>query len=452
MLRGVRALLQRNPGLARATLAAGLLTSALSVGGPLLLAGLRARLWGLRMSRNGARLNIATLLASLAFGGAFGRLTDFISLHRAMGLVGLLNFLPWYLLLALGPTDRGLWAHSAAIVLSGVTCMSPSGCPMIYAFAQEVLLPEDRAVGMGFAAAGTLAVALLAALLGSAVAARFPGEALPVSAYIALLSLGFFAALRGVKLQGRAGEGDAEAGKQAEAGEAAEKAEAAVSSESAGSGVENSGGKVALLAWRYAPLRNLCLTAALISLPEMALADVVTQFVYSTLHLTTAAEQQRAGVLTDTCGRLSLVPAYLLLGWLSKRCGALRALRGAIPLASLLLALPAALVFCKAMWFLPVLGVALNLAGVVFTPLHVVVAEVAPLGRVGECMASVGVAKQAGSMGANLLVAFLTPWLRREVTPWPEPFYFPVAGAVCLCACAFAAAVRLPGKPGEASS
>lgn len=480
MLGEAVALLRRCPDLAKAILAAGLLVSALSVGGPLVLNEVKSDVWGVRMTTNSARLNVVTGIVSIVFGGIFGRLTDRMSKRKGMALVGLVNFLPWYALLTLGANQVGLNAYCMAVVCSGITCMTPTGCPMIFAFANEVMDPKDQEVGFGIAFAGAFVIALFSSLGGMVVAKFFPGEAMPILLYIAFLSLSFFLVLPTIKLRvpepevplldevfcgvddAAASDGSEDNYDPAEANKPRiynlpEQDPKEVVSESAESSDSEFGHKRAAvcsllasmrLSWEYAPLRNLCLTTALLCLPEVGLGDVTNQFIYSTLNLESARKQQQASQLNDYPGLLSTLPAYLLMGRLSKSCGALRLLKLMIPVAALLQVLPIALVQFKAMWFVPILGISMKLSGVIFTPLQIVNAQIAPEGRVGECMASVGVAKQAASVASNLLVSSITPWLRERIAR-PEPFYFPVAGIICLLAYIPAVFIRIPSKPSD---
>lgn len=487
------ALLRRCPDLAKAILTAGLLVATLSTGGPLVLAEIKSDVWGTHMSAYSARLYMATGVVSMLFGGAFGRLTDRMERRMGFAIVGLLNFMPWYCILILGANEHGLYGYCVSLLFSGITCMTPTGCPMIFAFANDVIPAADREVAFGIAYTGAMIIALICSLIGVAVARMFPGEAVPVLAYIVFLSISFFITLTTIKLRVKepeipdldlvfCGAGDFSDLEDSDNSDLDGNVPRIVGStdpklaaygKSIDLEEDNDGGAstdsefghkrapiLSLIAplrfaVEYAPLRYLCLTTALLCLPEVALGDVTNQFIYAELGILEGGKEQNgrkqlASMLNTYPGLLGALPAYFILGHLSKSVGALRLLKWLIPVAALLQVVPMAMVVCDYMWFVPVMGIALSLSGVIFTPLQIVNAQIAPEGRVGEAMAGTGVAKQCASVAANLVVTSVTPALRDANIDRPLRYYFPAAGVICLFAYIFAALIRLPdGSDGE---
>ncbi|CAJ1338024.1 unnamed protein product [Effrenium voratum] len=97
---------------------------------------------------------------------------------------------------------------------------------------------------------------------------------------------------------------------------------------------------------------------------------------------TEAAKQQMVSGTNLVVGLTSLLPAYALAGCAAQRFSALTVVRGLIPLVAVLQTLPVLLIFVREIWTIPLLGASQSLATIIFTPLSMLVAEIAPPGKV----------------------------------------------------------------------
>eukprot|EP00928_Gymnodinium_smaydae_P032163 TRINITY_DN23367_c0_g1_i1.p1 TRINITY_DN23367_c0_g1~~TRINITY_DN23367_c0_g1_i1.p1 ORF type:complete len:528 (-),score=97.31 TRINITY_DN23367_c0_g1_i1:93-1676(-) len=481
--------LRENAQLRRAILSAGLLVSGLSTGAPLVMTELKAEVWGARMSRNSSIVYLLTGLVSIAFGSSFGKWSDTVDRRAAFALVGLLNFVPWYIILLFGTTERALLISSVATVMTGVTCMTPTGCPMMFTIANDLIPPEDREIAFGVSYSLVFVIAFSLTMGGILVMSFRPGDATAVLLYILALSIAFFAVVASLRLPAsgqaslRRGSSGAFEGVACAADESPDDdaEESSDSEEPAPGGIITTFSGLASpqlscletlepsqLWWMDSDVRNLCLVATLLSLPEVALADMSQQFVYSCLGLLSDGGETDAGagaasgdgVLSSEGyrkqsvsaiftypGMLVALPAFFLAGIAAKRLGALTLLRIGIPVSAVLQALPALLVVFPQILVVMCSGVSLALSGVIFTPLQTVCAEIAPPGAVGESMALVGVSKQAASVAGNILVFFGVPLLQSMHWDHPLWVFYPLAAAIALSSSCFAAGIRSRPRP-----
>lgn len=437
-------LLVDNPDLAKTILAGGLLCSCLSVGGPLVLTEIKSEVWGKSMSSNSAAVAIAAGLVSVVLGGFFGRLTDHIERRLAMGLVGFLNFFQWYSLVIIGPSSVGLYTYCAFQICAGVTCMTQTGCPMIFTLVSDVMPKDNSEFAFGVAYSGVYMTALFFSLIGVFIARRHPGVPQPVMYYICALSITFFfvlATIRHLPVHRRkpSDSADSELPSEAEGRE----------------GNSSSVCKKTSKAWKVImPVRfacenpallNLCFCAGLICLPEIVLADVQQQYIYEELGLLgthNRSRKQLASLLSTYPGILASLPAYFLVGLAGKQVGVLRLFKCMIPAAACMMTFPVLLSAFPYIEFVPVAGIMLQLSLVLFTPLQTINAQIAPDDRVGEAMAVVGVSKQLSAVVANLGVHSVVPMLQRAGLEHCLRYFFPAAGALCLLSLVFAARIE----------
>jgi len=197
-------------------------------------------------------------------------------------------------------------------------------------------------------------------------------------------------------------------------------------------------------------LRSLCVVAALASLPEITLTDVSQQFAMAQFELIASHngnKQKEVTLLFQWPGFALLLPAFFLVGMYSKRVGALRALRLLIPVTGACLSLPVLLRYFPRMWLVPITGVSVPVAMVVFAPLQTLITQVAPPDRVGEAMGSVGASKQVAGLVSNLLVSFMVPILVESGIKKPLWIFYPFASCSSFLALCFACQIKVRDDP-----
>lgn len=452
-------LLRRNPLLRRAIFSAGLLVSVLSIGSPLILNELKSDVWGKRMSSNSAVVYTATGITSLLLGSMFGKWSDRVDRRLAYAMVGFLNFLPWYALLLFGANERGLVVSSLFTVVAGVTCMTPTGCPMIFTLANDLVPEGDREVAFGVSYCLVFVIAIFSTFGGVSVASAYPGDSNPLLAYLATLSVAFFAVVGTLRMPREDGhaatklpssDGDCSAGEQPS--HTLEGPCMWPLEEPVPTCIELEPSR---LAADNPDLWNLCVVAGLLCMPEIVLGDMTQQFNYEVLGLLKPGEGARKQAVTASFvypGMLASLPAYFFLGVFAKRLGALRLMQRMIPATALLQTVPSLLMVFPEPWFIPVAGICYALSCTVLTPLQTVNAELAPKAAVGEAMALVGVSKQCASVCGNLLVFFLTPILQSTGMQNPLWVFYPLAACVALSSYPFAARIRGVKRMEAASS
>merc|ERR1719215_990734 len=116
-----------------------------------------------------------------------------------MALVGLMNFCQWYALIIFGTGEAGLIGYSVFQIIAGVTCMTSTGCPMMFTLAADVMPQDDRELAFGISYAGVFTGTFLTSIGGFAVARIRPGELKPVLYYLVFLSIAFFVTLSTIR-------------------------------------------------------------------------------------------------------------------------------------------------------------------------------------------------------------------------------------------------------------
>jgi len=193
------------------------------------------------------------------------------------------------------------------------------------------------------------------------------------------------------------------------------------------------------------PLAMMCLVAALVSLPEIVLTDVSVQYALNQFDLIhgDTLKKKKVTLLYQWPGYAVLLPAFLAVGSLAKRFGALRLLRILVLGTGLSLTLPVILRLYPRLWVVPIAGIFVPLSMVVFAPLQTAIAQLAPPDRVGEAMGSIGASKQVAGLVSNLLVSGLVPLLLSTGLRRPLWIFYPMA--TCSSLLAFAVLLRVKG-------
>ncbi|CAJ1426756.1 unnamed protein product [Effrenium voratum] len=308
------------PDLAKTTIGAGFLIACLLIGTPLVLNELKVQVWKKNMSSYGAAVQLLSGVVAVAFGGMFGRVSDRIDRRCAFCLCGLLVFMPWYALLLLPKNSTALYAWSALTIVSGATCMTISGCPMINTFVCDVAPVKERELAFGVATALAFAWTILCWVGAGAIAKQYPGEKEPILWYIFFLSLAFYFSICSVRLKGKllfsccdrrakdlpsCSENEVSDSEDEETGPdlvtqstlASDMSGVSCKREATGTHTDFAPSYSLIAPFRLAcqipSLRNACLTAGLLALPEVALVDVTMQYYYTELGiLEDAAKQQ----------------------------------------------------------------------------------------------------------------------------------------------------------------
>lgn len=129
------------------------------------------------------------------------------------------------------------------------------------------------------------------------------------------------------------------------------------------------------------------------------------------------------------------IPGNLITGYVAKQAGPLKLLRTLIPFAALLIAAGALMAVVKQMWYIAVVVICLTYANMPNVPLQRMVAGgVAPPGRNGEALATVGVFTTLAGLIGNMFVATLNPPLLRSGLPNPLWVYYPGCAFLVLLA------------------
>jgi len=203
----------------------------------------------------------------------------------------------------------------------------------------------------------------------------------------------------------------------------------------------------AKLILQHESLRYLCVVAALVSLPEIMLTDVSAQYALNQFDLIASHDgkrQREVILLFQWPGYALLLPAFVLTGVAAKLVSSLRLLRWLILVTGAMTSLPVVLRFMPRMWLVPIVGISVPLAMVVFSPLQTLITEVAPQERIGEAMGAVGASKQIASLVSNIVVSVLVPFLLDTELRKPLWIFYPMASCSSLLALVFALRIQVP--------
>ncbi|CAE7758969.1 unnamed protein product, partial [Symbiodinium pilosum] len=191
------------------------------------------------------------------------------------------------------------------------------------------------------------------------------------------------------------------------------------------------------LAFGNRRLRRLWFAAFLLMFAGQLVMDIGGQFFNQSMGLIPYGTRQEiitVAVLTMIPGQLLAIPGNLVTGYLSKRGGPLFLLRRMVPMTSILVTVGAFMAEVRQMWFIAVVVICLNYAGLPNVPLMRLVSGVAPPGRVGEALSAMGIAAQLASLIGNIAVAILNRWLMSTDLYDPLWIYYPACGVLSLCA------------------
>lgn len=436
--------LRRNPELAKAMLASGVQRADVSLAMTMCISNLRPMIWGSHMAEYTATISMTLNIVAVCTSGAFGRFGDRAGRRAAAVAFGFASFLPAWALLVFGFNERGLWASSAAFVVSGVGLSSDA----LLVLANEVTIPEDRSLAFGmFQAATNLLTFILfgipAFVISTSHAIEGPSP-MDWLLYHLVLSGVYFIAVGTIRMPSKvctagsdASSCDENIGKEAGEG-TCQDSQAATAQQVEGSCFWQFAMSVvspALIAWNHEALRRLCLSGVLLAFCGDIAFDIGSQYFRDELDLLehgTFHEQQRVSVLTTLPPTILMIPASLLVGLLAQKFGSLPLLKALIPASAIMMAAGALMALAPQLWMVPVVCLAQNFASLAGNiPLKYLVAEAAPEGRVGEAMGALGMLMQGTSLVCNAIVAAVTPILYRHLTK-PLWIYYLACGFLTL--------------------
>lgn len=476
--------LRKNPELAKVMLASGLQRSAVTLAGTLGIQNLRAMVWGESTAQNTAIVSMCLNLLAMTTGGLFGRLGDSVGRRVAACTFGFTSFLPAFALLTFGFNSTGLLVSSIGSVLSGFGCSSDA----LLVLAHDVTLEEDRALAFGLFQAATNLIAFV--LYGLPALLTVMLQVLPNPSIMAWLyyqfglSAAYFLVVVAIKMPAMAEhdghrcdrelqpdlstQPDLEANpdqevqpppavqqtSNVEEGKAQANQEMPVSRARrlmrmlAGLPVISE----LLMVLHEPALGCVLLIGALLAFSGDLVFDIGSQFFRDELDLLgddSMSEQrlkqnQLISVLTTLPAEIFIIPGAMLVGSLGHHFGSLQLLKILIPLAGAFTASGAIMALAPSYWLVPVVCIAQNYAALPGNiPLKHLVAQVAPEGRVGQAMGTLGMLGQAVSFVANATTAAVTPVLLHYMQK-PLWIYYLVCGTLTLAALLPAYRIVLP--------
>jgi len=491
------------PEFAKVVIATGFLLGAVAVINPLVMDPLRARIWKEDMAMWTSLINALKAVLAIVCGGPLGRLMDTMDPRVVVLGVGLTISCPLLLLLALGLNEWGLLAHSVAHVLSGVACCSQSGSPALNCLAGKVMPSDAREVAFGLLYAGALVFLLAFNLLAASVRVMAHGSDRAVLVFALAGAAAFAAVVVSVRLPDNrklgagspkqqqsqkdleapgdapssgdgahgsdsvsevstanadsSGRGDASSQGSSCAGAAAAAQEAAEAGAGAAGGEAAAGGRGLQLPGPLrtlqmnASLRNLCIVACLVSIPEVALSDMNARYVYGELGYLdaegpeVAAKERFVSSMGAYIGQGLVIPGFFFAGHFAKKLGNLRSLRMMVIMASFLIGSSALLPLVPEVWMGSLTYISNTMTLLLFPTLQALVVQAADEGRVGEALGLCGAGKQVAALVGNMAMVCLAAAMSQSPFLWS---LYLGGGLFILCAWPFAARVRLPEAAG----
>eukprot|EP00441_Pelagodinium_beii_P010483 CAMPEP_0197695676 /NCGR_PEP_ID=MMETSP1338-20131121/115515_1 /TAXON_ID=43686 ORGANISM="Pelagodinium beii, Strain RCC1491" /NCGR_SAMPLE_ID=MMETSP1338 /ASSEMBLY_ACC=CAM_ASM_000754 /LENGTH=321 /DNA_ID=CAMNT_0043278687 /DNA_START=69 /DNA_END=1031 /DNA_ORIENTATION=- len=205
-----------NAELMKAVLVSSLLGvgTILSPATPLVINELRSKYWDNNMTTITAAVNLVNGILGMFFSGVLGRLSDKVGRKPVLVFLGVVGFSPVLSLLIVGPNQVGVMVNAVLLALSGITCITATGCPQCYALVAEVMPPEDREVGFGICFAALIFISGIANGAAYGLQALFHGEEAryyAVLIFTAVSDILYFVALKTVQIPTEARENPLEA-------------------------------------------------------------------------------------------------------------------------------------------------------------------------------------------------------------------------------------------------
>mmetsp|Transcript_79663 Transcript_79663/g.206961 ORF Transcript_79663/g.206961 Transcript_79663/m.206961 type:complete len:608 (-) Transcript_79663:598-2421(-) len=192
------------------------------------------------------------------------------------------------------------------------------------------------------------------------------------------------------------------------------------------------------LAFESKSLLKLCAVAALVSIPETVLFELMNQFTFENLGMMGVAVSRDERSFVTACNvfatQISLLVGSYSVGLLSQQLSSLQLLRWLIPACAVLQSFPAVERLAPQAWVVVLSAVALGLSIVVLSPLQALVPHFSPAGRVGEALGTFGSSKCIASLMGNAIISVGIPAIQSTGLEKPLWVLFPACGLISLCA------------------
>jgi len=440
-------LVRQNCELGKVLLACGLQMSAANLSETFVLSLMRAHIWGDHMSEYMAVASIGINAVAVVFGGLFGRFSDKVDRRIAACVFAIGTFAPSWSLLVFGyTTSKALWASTIIKIVGSFGLTSN----VMLALVNDVTPYEDReeAVGAFYAANNLMSLTMtgipVLLVLVLKVVPNNPIFFLVAQVVLSSLTLMLIWSVRlphdgeeDARCWGNTSDDDEEEDAHESTNGAHDSEDLPKSSECWAIHICRELTAPVCLACGHPILRRLWWSGCMLMFAGQLVMDIGGQYFNQSLGLLpygTPSELTEVAVLTMIPGQLLAIPGSLITGYLSKRGGPLHLLRRMVPFASILVVIGAFMAEVRQMWFIAIVVICLNYAGLPNVPLMRLVSGSAPPGRVGEALSSVGIAAQLASLIGNVFVAALNGQLMHSGLYDPLWIYYPMCGLLTLCA------------------
>ena len=440
---------KRNPQLMKVLFLAGFQQGNCNLAATFVFSNLRVQYWGEQMSEYQSIASIMISLVAVLFGGPFGRLSDAVDRRIAVGLFAAGTFFPGWTLQIFGETASGLWLSTVAQIIGAFGLTSN----VMFSLATDVTNSNDRELMAGayFAVLCVMNVLCISIPVLLIMVLKVISNNMELIVCVQTLgSVLFFLVLCTVKAEKeREQHHDNEmwfAEHGGSDGDVSESEPPAKQDFRHGvTGLLRGLVQPFFLAFGHRRLRRLCLAAFLLAFGGNLVSDIGGQFFNQSLGLFEHPDPGKVvmvSVYSMLPGQIMAIPGNLVTGYVAKQAGPLKLLRTLIPIAAVLVAVGAFMAVVRQMWYIAVVVICLTYANMPNVPLQRIVAGVAPPGRTGEALATVGVFTMLAGLLGNMAVATLNPMLLKSSLHNPLWVYYPICGVLV-----FLAIVPLIGTP-----
>eukprot|EP00931_Biecheleriopsis_adriatica_P087067 TRINITY_DN61591_c0_g1_i1.p1 TRINITY_DN61591_c0_g1~~TRINITY_DN61591_c0_g1_i1.p1 ORF type:complete len:547 (-),score=107.39 TRINITY_DN61591_c0_g1_i1:61-1701(-) len=438
-------LLKRNPDLLKVLIAAGIQQGSANLANTFVISDMKATFWGEHMSEYQSLASILINLVAVVFGGPFGRFSDVVDRRVACAMFAAGTFMSGWALAIFGQTEHALWI-STAMQIIGSFGLSTN---VMFTLANDVTDAEDREImaGLYFAFLCLMNVVLIAIpVLFILVLKIVPSNPTLIVWLQTGLTIFFFVILYAVKLGDPKKELDhdneqwhLDSGQAEEDIDIREEVELPAQKDYKNGlwGLVKGFFQPFILACGHRRLRRLCIASFLLAFAGNLVSDIGGQFFLQSLGLLKHHDSHAivmVSVLSMLPGQIMAIPGNLLTGYLAQQSGPLKLLRRLVPLAAFLVSVGGLMAVVRQMWYIAVVVICLTYANLPNVPLQRIVAGVAPPGRTGEAIGTVGVFSMMASLVGNLAVASINPYLLSSSLSNPLWVYYPSCGFMVLLA------------------
>jgi len=386
---------------------------------------LRVMVWKEKTAEYMAMLTMVMNILSMCCSSYFGRFSDKFGRRLGAAIFGICTFAPAWMLQIFGFNSTGLYASSAAFIVSGC-CV---GTDSILVLTSDVTREEDRPMIFGlFQSIANVTSFVLFGFPAILITLMhvIPNPSVEVwLMYQTVLALLYFIVLWRVRPSSAATFAAATAAAETEGSPEASPTMSERSTETVEAPDEAAPrrrGFCQLLSAavpgfdlvRASPeLRKLYACSFFLLFGGDVVFDLGSLYFRDELGLLqhgSLEQQQQVSVLATLPPQLAVMPLLALTGLLAQRWGSMVLLKVLIPISAIMISSGTLLALFPYIWMVPIICVALNVASMASNvPLKHLIAEQAPPERVGEAMGVLGMVGQTISFLANAVVASTTP-------------------------------------------